>query len=56
MSVGATLRVIATDPGSAKDINAFCQQTGQELVSAARGRQRTALRLRYTESIMPGIG
>ncbi len=27
-----TLRVVATDPGSVKDFQAFCKQTGNELV------------------------
>lgn len=30
---GATLQVMATDPGSVKDFEAFCRQTGNELVS-----------------------
>ncbi len=30
---GETLQVIATDPGSVKDFEAFCRQTGNELVS-----------------------
>lgn len=29
------LRVIATDPGAAKDFEAFCTQTGNELLSSA---------------------
>jgi len=35
MEVGQVLKVIATDPGSVKDIEAFCNQTGNELVSSA---------------------
>ncbi len=31
---GQTLQVIATDPGFVKDIGAFCQQTGNDLVSS----------------------
>jgi len=31
--VEATLTVIATDPGSVKDMEAFCRQTGNELLS-----------------------
>lgn len=31
---GDTLKIIATDPGSAKDFEAFCKQTGNELVSS----------------------
>lgn len=30
---GETLQVIATDPGSVKDFEAFCRQTGNELLS-----------------------
>jgi len=32
---GAVLEVIATDPGSVKDFDAFCRQTGNTLVSKA---------------------
>ncbi len=34
MDAGQVLRVIATDPGSVKDIEAFCNQTGNELISS----------------------
>lgn len=30
--VGATLEVLATDPGSVADFEAFCRSTGNELV------------------------
>jgi len=30
---GGTLQVVATDPGSVKDFEAFCRQTGNELLS-----------------------
>ncbi len=33
MSAGQVLEVIATDPGSVADMSAFCNQTGNELVS-----------------------
>lgn len=33
MNTGEFLQVIATDPGSVKDMGAFCLQTGNELVS-----------------------
>ena len=33
MSSGQLLRVIATDPGSMRDFQAFARQTGNELVS-----------------------
>jgi tRNA 2-thiouridine synthesizing protein A len=31
---GEVLKVIATDPGSLKDIDSFCAQTGNELISS----------------------
>jgi tRNA 2-thiouridine synthesizing protein A len=34
MDAGQTLLVITTDPGSVKDISAFCDQTGNQLVSS----------------------
>ncbi|HHB13464.1 MAG TPA: sulfurtransferase TusA family protein [Chromatiales bacterium] len=33
---GQVLEVRATDPGSVKDMEAFCRQTGHELVSSAQ--------------------
>ena len=35
MQSGQVLRLVATDPGSVKDFQAFCKQTGNELVSSA---------------------
>jgi tRNA 2-thiouridine synthesizing protein A len=32
MPAGATLEVLATDPGSVKDFEAFCRTTGNTLV------------------------
>ena len=32
---GDTLAVVSTDPGSLKDMQAFCKQTGNELVSSS---------------------
>lgn len=32
MASGEILRVMATDPGSVRDFQAFCRQTGNELV------------------------
>ena len=34
MESGKVLRVIATDPGSVKDFEAFAKQTGNELLSS----------------------
>ncbi|MBT8421242.1 MAG: sulfurtransferase TusA family protein [Gammaproteobacteria bacterium] len=35
MDAGKLLRIIATDPGSVKDFEAFCKQTGNELMSSS---------------------
>jgi len=35
MSSGAVLHIIATDPGSIKDFEMFCRQTGNELLSSS---------------------
>jgi tRNA 2-thiouridine synthesizing protein A len=32
MESGKVLRIVATDPGSVKDFEAFCKQTGNELL------------------------
>jgi tRNA 2-thiouridine synthesizing protein A len=32
MTAGQTLEILATDPGSIKDFEAFCRTTGNELV------------------------
>ena len=34
LTAGQTLRVVATDPGSVKDFEAFCKQTGSELLES----------------------
>lgn len=34
MQSGDTLKVVATDPGSLKDMTAFCSQTGNTLLSS----------------------
>lgn len=35
LAMGAILEVHATDPGSVKDFEAFCRQTGNELLESA---------------------
>ncbi len=37
MDMGATLEVIATDPGAVKDFEAFCRTTGNELMESESG-------------------
>lgn len=34
MSTGQVLRITATDPGAVKDFEAFCKQTGNELLQS----------------------
>lgn len=34
IETGQTLKIVATDPGSVKDFEAFCKQTGNELLSS----------------------
>jgi len=33
MGAGQILKILSTDPGSVKDMAAFCKQTGNELVT-----------------------
>ena len=35
MNSGEVLRIVATDPGSVKDFEAFCRQSGDELMDSA---------------------
>jgi len=35
MTTGQVLKIVATDPGSVKDFQAFAKQTGNELLSQA---------------------
>jgi tRNA 2-thiouridine synthesizing protein A len=34
LDAGKVLKIIATDPGSVKDFEAFCKQTGNELLAS----------------------
>lgn len=38
LPAGATLRVLATDPGAIKDFEAFCKTTGYRLLAATQVR------------------
>ena len=37
LASGQVLKVTATDPGSVKDIESFCKQTGNELLEVENG-------------------
>ena len=39
LASGQVLRILATDPGSVKDFEAFSKQTGNELLSSAAGEK-----------------
>ena len=39
MQAGQVLRILATDPGSVKDFQAFSKQTGNELLSHAAAQK-----------------
>ena len=41
LNAGQVLKVMATDPGSVKDFQAFCTQTGNELLSHSDGPEYT---------------
>ena len=34
VSTGEVIKILATDPGSVKDMQAFCSQTGNELLES----------------------
>ena len=37
ISIGSVLEVLATDPGSMADINAWCKSSGNELLKMEKG-------------------
>ena len=37
LGAGQVLKIVATDPGSVKDFQAFAKQTGNELMSSTEG-------------------
>jgi tRNA 2-thiouridine synthesizing protein A len=39
LTSGQVLRILATDPGSVKDFQAFAKQTGNELLSSAENNK-----------------
>jgi tRNA 2-thiouridine synthesizing protein A len=55
LAPGARLTVLATDPASVKDFNAFCRETGHTLVafSEAQGVFRFVIRRRDEAAAAP---
>jgi tRNA 2-thiouridine synthesizing protein A len=46
MEIGEVLEVTATDPGSVKDLDSFCSQTGHELLSSNQADGEFIFRIR----------
>lgn len=46
LQAGQVLRIVATDPGSVKDFQAFAKQTGNELLSHAEASREFTFFLR----------
>jgi len=46
MQSGQVLKIVATDPGSVKDFQAFCKQTGNDLLSQAAAEKEFTFFLR----------
>lgn len=46
MPVGEVLEITATDPGSVKDLESFCGQTGHELVASENAGDHYLFRIR----------
>jgi tRNA 2-thiouridine synthesizing protein A len=46
MEVGEVLEISATDPGSVKDLDSFCSQTGNEMVSSQQVNDEFHFRIR----------
>jgi tRNA 2-thiouridine synthesizing protein A len=46
LSSGQVLRIVATDPGSVKDFEAFSKQTGNELLSSDSGEKEFTFYIR----------
>jgi tRNA 2-thiouridine synthesizing protein A len=46
MSSGQVLRIVATDPGSVKDFEAFASQTGNELLDSSEEGGKFVFRMK----------
>jgi tRNA 2-thiouridine synthesizing protein A len=49
VEVGQILKLIATDPGAPPDMEAWCRQTGHEMVSQERDAGKFVFYLRRTK-------
>ncbi|MCB1428660.1 MAG: sulfurtransferase TusA family protein [Nitratireductor sp.] len=48
LPTGGTLQILATDPGSVKDFEAFCRTTGNELVESSQDGSTYVFVIRHT--------
>ena len=48
LPTGGTLEILATDPGSIKDFEAFCRTTGNELVEQSNDGKVFTFVIRHT--------
>ncbi|GAB4351921.1 MAG: sulfurtransferase TusA family protein [Oricola sp.] len=48
MPTGGTLEILATDPGSVKDFEAFCRSTGNELVESRQDGDTYVFVIKHT--------
>jgi len=46
MAVGEVLEITATDPGSVKDLDSFCSQTGNEMLASQQVNDEFHFRIR----------
>jgi tRNA 2-thiouridine synthesizing protein A len=46
LNTGQVLKIIATDPGSVKDLEAFCKQTGNQMLESSQQNGEYHFRLR----------
>jgi tRNA 2-thiouridine synthesizing protein A len=46
MDAGQVLRIVATDPGSVKDFEAFAKQTGNELLDSGEEGGKFVFRIK----------
>lgn len=45
---GEVLEITATDPGSVKDLDSFCSQTGNQMLSSVQANGEFQFRIRKT--------
>ena len=46
MNVGEVVKITATDPGAVKDFEAFCKQTGNELLNSGEAEGKFEFQIR----------